>query len=54
MLRYALIFLVIALLCAVFGFGMAAAAFAGVAKLLFFIFLIGFVVSLIMHATRRV
>ena len=54
MLHYALVFLVIAILAAIFGFGMAASAFAGIAKILFFLFLIGFVVSLIMHTSRRV
>lgn len=54
MLHYALVFLVIAIVAAIFGFGMAATAFAAVAKVLFFLFLIGFVVSLVMHMTRRV
>lgn len=54
MLRWALIFLILAILAAIFGFGMAAAAFAGVAKLLFYVFLVIFVVSLIMHLTRTV
>ncbi|MDQ2899683.1 MAG: DUF1328 domain-containing protein [Bryobacteraceae bacterium] len=54
MLHYALVFLVIAILAAIFGFGMAATAFTAIAKVLFFLFLIGFVVSLVMHMTRRV
>jgi uncharacterized membrane protein YtjA (UPF0391 family) len=54
MLYYALVFLVIALLAAVFGFGGMAVAFAGVAKLLFLIFIVLFVVSLIAHVGRRV
>ena len=54
MLYYALLFFVIALVAALFGFGGIAVAFAGIAKLLFIIFLILFVVSLIMHLGRRV
>jgi len=53
MLYYALVFLVIALLAAFLGFGGIAVAFAGLAKILFFLFLIAFVVSLVMHAGRR-
>ncbi len=47
MLHYALVFLVLAIIAAVFGFGMAASAFAGIAKILFFLFVVAFVVSLI-------
>ena len=54
MLHYALVFLVIAILAAIFGFGMAATAFTAITKVLFFLFLVGFVVSLVMHMTRRV
>ena len=54
MLHYALVFLVIAIIAAIFGFGVAASAFAGIAKILFFLFLVGFVISLVMHMTRRV
>lgn len=39
MLRWALIFLVISIIAAFFGFGGVAAASAGIAKLLFYIFL---------------
>ena len=53
MLYWALVFLVIAVILAIVGFGVAAAAFAGVAKMLFYIFLIAFVISLIMHMGRR-
>ncbi|MGD1097847.1 MAG: DUF1328 domain-containing protein [Bryobacteraceae bacterium] len=54
MLYYALVFLVIALLAAMFGFTGTAIAFAGIAKLLFFVFLIAFLVSLVMHLGRRI
>jgi uncharacterized membrane protein YtjA (UPF0391 family) len=54
MLYYALVFFVIALLAAIFGFGGIAVAFAGVAKILFFLFIVLFLVSLVMHVGRRV
>ena len=47
MLGWAAVFLIIALVATVFGFGGIAAASAGIAKLLFFIFLLLFVISLI-------
>lgn len=47
MLRWALVFLVIALIAAVFGFGGIYAAATGIAKILFFVFLVLFVLSLI-------
>ena len=40
MLHYAIVFLVIALIAAVFGFGGIAASAVGIAKILFFVFLI--------------
>jgi uncharacterized membrane protein YtjA (UPF0391 family) len=54
MLHYALVFFVIAIIAAIFGFGGVAVASAGIAKLLFFLFIIAFVISLIMHVGRRV
>jgi len=53
MLYYALVFFVIALLAAFLGFGGMAVAFAGIAKILFFLFIVLFVVSLVMHVGRR-
>jgi uncharacterized membrane protein YtjA (UPF0391 family) len=47
MLGWAVVFLIIALVAALFGFGGIAAASAGIAKLLFFIFLVLFIVSLL-------
>ncbi len=52
MLRWALIFLVIALIAGALGFTGVYVAAAGIAKLLFFIFVVLFVVSLIMHLAR--
>jgi uncharacterized membrane protein YtjA (UPF0391 family) len=53
MLYWALVFLVIALVAALFGFGGIAVAEAGIAKLLFFLFVIIFVVTLIMGLMQR-
>ena len=47
MLYWAAVFFVIALLAAVFGFGGIAASAVGVAKILFFVFLVLAVISLI-------
>ena len=52
MLHYAVVFLVIALIAALLGFGGIAGASMGIAKILFFVFLVLFVVSLIMHLAR--
>jgi uncharacterized membrane protein YtjA (UPF0391 family) len=52
MLHYAIVFLVIALIAAVFGFGGIAVGAAGIAKVLFVVFLIGAVVSFFMHSRR--
>jgi uncharacterized membrane protein YtjA (UPF0391 family) len=53
MLRWALIFLVIALVAGLLGFGGIAGASVGIAKILFFVFLVLFLVSGIMHLARR-
>jgi uncharacterized membrane protein YtjA (UPF0391 family) len=47
MLHWAAVFFVIALIAAVFGFGGIAASAVGVAKILFFVFLVLAVVSLL-------
>jgi uncharacterized membrane protein YtjA (UPF0391 family) len=52
MLRYALIFLVVALVAGLLGFGGLAGAAVGIAKILFYIFIILFVVGLVMHLVR--
>ena len=46
MLRWALVFFIVALVAVIFGFLGIAAAAAGIAKLLFFIFLVLFLISL--------
>jgi uncharacterized membrane protein YtjA (UPF0391 family) len=53
MLSWALVFLVIAPVAALFRFGGIAVAAAGIAKLLFFLFVIIFVVTFIMGLMRR-
>ena len=53
MLGWALMFFLVAILAAVFGFGGVAIASAGIAKILFFIFLVGFVITLAMGLTGR-
>jgi len=45
MLHYAVVFLVIAISAAVLGFGGLAAGAAGIAKILFFVFLLGAVIT---------
>jgi len=54
MLYYALVFLLVSIVAAIFGFGGIAIASAGVAKILFFIFIVLFLVSLITHVSRSV
>ena len=47
MLRWALIFLVIAIIAAIFGFGGVAGTAVGIAKILFYVFIAIFVISLL-------
>ena len=53
MLYYAAVFFIIALLAGLFGFGVIASAAAGVAKILFWIFIILFVISLIFGGVNQ-
>jgi uncharacterized membrane protein YtjA (UPF0391 family) len=53
MLYYALLFLLLAITAAVLGFGGLAADSAMIAKTIFFLFLIVFLVSLVLHLGRR-
>ena len=53
MLHYAVVFLVIALVAAVFGFGGIAAGAVGIAKVLFFVFVIRAVVSFIIGLLKK-
>jgi uncharacterized membrane protein YtjA (UPF0391 family) len=52
MLGWALTFLVVAIIAAFFGFGGIAVASAGIAKLLFFVFLVLFAVTLLAGLIR--
>lgn len=53
MLYWTLIFLIVAIVAAFLGFGGMAIAAAGIAKTLFFIFLVLFLVSLLTNVFRR-
>ena len=53
MLHWALVFFVVALIAAIFGFGGIAAGAVEIARILFFIFLVLFVISLIAGGFRR-
>lgn len=52
MLRYAIIFLVIAIIAAIFGFGGIAEGAADIAQILFWIFIILFLVGLVLNFVR--
>jgi uncharacterized membrane protein YtjA (UPF0391 family) len=47
MLRYAIIFLIISIIAAVLGFGNIAGAASEIARILFFVFLVCFLVALL-------
>jgi uncharacterized membrane protein YtjA (UPF0391 family) len=54
MLYWALVFLIVALVAAIFGFTGVYAAASGIAQILFFVFLVLFIISLFTGAfTRR-
>lgn len=53
MLHYAAVFFVIALIAALFGFGGIAAGAVEIAKILFFIFLAIFVITLVIGLVKR-
>ena len=53
MLHYAVVFFIIAVIAAIFGFTGIAAGAVEIAKVLFFIFILLFVVSLVMGLVRR-
>jgi uncharacterized membrane protein YtjA (UPF0391 family) len=53
MLRYAAIFFVIAIIAAVFGFGGIAAGATEIAKILFFIFIVVFLITLLLGLFRK-
>jgi uncharacterized membrane protein YtjA (UPF0391 family) len=53
MLSWAITFFIVAIVAALFGFGGIASGAVEIAKVLFFLFLIAFVVSLILHLRGR-
>ena len=53
MLHYAVVFLIIALIAAALGFGGIAAAAVDIGRILFVLFLVLFLASLIVHLMRR-
>lgn len=53
MLYWAAVFFIIAIVAAIFGFGGIAAASAGIAKILFFVFIAIFLLSLVVGLARR-
>jgi uncharacterized membrane protein YtjA (UPF0391 family) len=53
MLHYAIVFFVIALVAAIFGFGGIAAGAVGIAKILFYIFVIMAVVTFVMSLIKK-
>lgn len=53
MLYWALVFFLVAVLAAVFGFGGITAAALGISRILFFVFLVLFVASLVLGLNKR-
>ena len=51
MLKWAIIFLVLGLIAGGLGFGGMEGAFVGIAKILFFLFAVGFVIFLVLGLT---
>lgn len=49
MLYYALIFLILAVVAAAFGFTSIAGAATSIAKVLFFVFIVALLISLVLH-----
>lgn len=52
MLRWTIIFIVLAIVAAIFGFSGIAESAAGIAKILFFIFIVLFIISIITGKKR--
>lgn len=54
MLYWAAIFFIIAILAGFFGFGGIATASASIAQIVFFLFLVGFIISIVLHFAKAV
>ncbi|MEL6617956.1 MAG: DUF1328 domain-containing protein [Pseudomonadota bacterium] len=52
MLRWALVFFLVAIVAAVFGFGGIASASAGIAQVLFFVFIVLFLIAIVANLVR--
>ena len=53
MLKYALVFFIVAIVAAVFGFGGIATGAAAIAKILFWVFLVVALITFVMNFTER-
>lgn len=53
MLYWAVVFFIVAIAAAAFGFGGISQSAAGIARVLFFIFLVFFVISAVIHLFKR-
>ena len=53
MLRWVVIFLIVAIVAAIFGFGGIAGAAVSIAKTIFFIAIVLFLISMVAHMMRR-
>jgi uncharacterized membrane protein YtjA (UPF0391 family) len=53
MLHYAVVFLIIALIAAIFGFGGIASGAVGIAKILFFVFVVMAVITFVMSLLKK-
>jgi uncharacterized membrane protein YtjA (UPF0391 family) len=53
MLYYAVVFFIVAIVAALFGFGNIAAGASSIAQILFFVFLVLFIISLLTGLLRR-
>lgn len=54
MLYLSLLFFIVSIIAATFGFGPLASATAGIAQILFFVFIVAFIISLILHLAKRI
>jgi uncharacterized membrane protein YtjA (UPF0391 family) len=52
MLRWALLFFVVAIIAAILGFGNVAAAATEIGKIIFFVFVVLFIATLVVHLVR--
>lgn len=53
MLYWSVVFFLVAVIAALFGFGGIAAASASIAKVLFFVFAIAFVISIVLQLAKK-